>query len=184
MSLAAQIAELRRELGDLHAEVARQAARIVQLEAEVGVAGEEFELVLPEPAAEARSTAASSAGTAPSPAAARGAEVAPPAPAGAVSEEERRVVAQEVGRFLRAQLDGRLSGPSGRDKVALPNRVYIVCRDIEGRLYDPPLILDRFYEVRNLCKRGASFGNSIFVGLPSRWEARAAVEAASLRWGC
>jgi hypothetical protein len=171
MSLAAQLADLRRELTGLRAEVARQAARIAQLEVEVGVAGEEFELVVPEPAEEDRPAAASSA--------------APPlpAPAGAVTEEERRAVAQEVGRFLRAQLDGRLSGPSGRDKVRLPNKVYIVCRDIEGRLYDPPLVLDRFYEVRNLCKRDTSFGNSVFVGLPTKWEARVAVEAASLRWG-
>ena len=173
MSIATQLAELKLEVASLRAEVARQADRIARLELE-GSAGEEFELVVSEPAGSSRpSVAAGATGAASEALLAR----EPP------TEEERRAVAREVGRFLRAQLDGQLSGPSGRDKIALPNRVYVVCRDIEGKLYNPPLVLERFYEVRNICKRGTGFGSSVFVGLPSKWEARVAVEAASLRWG-
>ena len=174
MSIATQLAELKLELASLRAEVARQADRIARLELDSVSAAEEFELVVSEQADGSRPSPAAGASSAASGASAS------QTPA---SEEERSAVAREVGRFLRAQLDGRLSGSSGRDKISLPNRIYLVCRDIEGKTYNPPLVLERFYEVRNLCKRGSSFGNSIFVGLPSKWEARLAVEAASLRWG-
>ena len=113
MSIATQLAELKLEVASLRAEVARQADRIARLELESS-AGEEFELVVSEPAGSSRpSVAAGATGAASEALLAR----EPP------TEEERRAVAREVGRFLRAQLDGQLSGPSGRDKIALPNRV-------------------------------------------------------------
>ena len=155
----------------LRAEVARQGVRIQQLELEVAEGGEGFEVVEHEQPGEPASASASEP-----------AQVLRPAPEGAESESERREVAAEVGRFLRAQLDGTRAGSSGRGKVKLPNRCYVVCRDYAGTVYDPPLVLERFYEVRNLCKQGSTFRNSIFVGLPSKWEARVAVEAARLRW--
>ena len=63
----------------------------------------------------------------------------------------REELAKEIGRFLRRGLAGERLGTSGRDKLRLQNRCYLI---------------------------GSDCGFSLFVGFPSHWEARvAAVEA-------
>ena len=98
------------------------------------------------------------------------------------TEEDRTRVAIEIGEFLARCLSGANRGSSGRSKIPLASRVYILVRDIEGRVFDPVQIHRSFASVRPLVKRGDSAGDAIFVGLPSIWEARLAVQAARLNW--
>ena len=101
---------------------------------------------------------------------------------GPYSWPRREEVAREIGAFLRRSLNGENRGSSGRDKVSLQNRVYIVVRDIDGRVYDPIRLETKFHVVKGLCHRAGSFGDSIFIGLPSHREAFIATRAAGLRW--
>lgn len=90
----------------------------------------------------------------------------------------REELAKEIGRFLRRGLAGERLGTSGRDKLRLQNRCYLICKDFEGRVLEEPLFTTSFATVRSTCKRGSDCGFSLFVGFPSQWEARvAAVEA-------
>lgn len=103
-------------------------------------------------------------------------------PGGLPTEAERLAIAEEVGRFLRRSLQGDYRGGSGRDRLRLQSRVYILVRDFSGRLYNPVEIYHRFVDLKPKVKSGDSAGDSIFIGLPTVWEAKAAVAAAQLRW--
>ena len=106
----------------------------------------------------------------------------PPGSVSAYTEEERRAAAVEVGQFLRRSLNGERRGQSGRSRVNLPSVTYLLCRDLQGNLFDPVQVHHRFETLRPLVKQGGYCGNAVFVGLPSLWEARVATEAAGLRW--
>ncbi len=93
--------------------------------------------------------------------------------------EARLAVAQQIGCFLRRCVEGRPRGSSGRDRVRLPNTCYVIVGDFTGRILEVPRFEESFAEVRRICKKGPDCGRSIFVGFPSAWEARAALEAGS-----
>lgn len=95
---------------------------------------------------------------------------------------EREEIATEVGRFLRRSLAGTHRGSSGRDALPLASRFWIVVRDIQGVVYDPVRVFSRWSSARALVKRGASAGDSIFVGLPSQREVDRAVRAGGFAW--
>ena len=63
----------------------------------------------------------------------------------------------------------------------MQNRYYIVCADFNGRRLPDPLFVDNFASVKHLCKRGPSAGDSIFVGVATKWEAKLVFEAAGFR---
>ncbi len=90
---------------------------------------------------------------------------------------ERESIAADIGRWLRASLEGQHRGNSGRDRIVLSSRLYIVIRDHSGlTTTDPVRVFSRFSEVREICFRG-HWGDSIFVGLPSQREAIACLRA-------
>lgn len=106
-----------------------------------------------------------------------------PALSAFISEADRRAVAVEVGQFLRRSLDGGFRGASGRSRLGLPSRCYVLVRDISGRTYDPVRTFTSFGAIRPLVKNAqGECLDSIFVGLPSIWEAKLAVETAGLHW--
>ncbi len=96
----------------------------------------------------------------------------PPFTPSAVNQtwEEREELARGVGRFLRRSLEGDCRGGSGRDRIRSSSRLYIIVRDVEGRVFDPIRVVGTYTEVKSLCQRSGSFRDSIFVGLPSRRE--------------
>ena len=98
------------------------------------------------------------------------------------TEAERRTAAIEVGRFLRHALEEEHQGASSRDRIKLQSRVYILCKNISGRLYNPVKIFHSFAAIKPLVKVDGECGNSVFVGLPTVWEAKVAVRAAGLNW--
>ena len=98
------------------------------------------------------------------------------------TEAERRRVAEETGAFLRRSLAGVHRGESGRDQIKLQSRVYILCRDLHGRVYNPVQVHRSFSTLRPLVKEGGQCGDSIFIGVPTIWEAKVSVAAAGLSW--
>lgn len=97
------------------------------------------------------------------------------------TEAERYQVAEELGAFLRRSLDGDHRGPSGRDKIKLSNRLYILCRDINGQVYNPPRLFKSFTALKPLVKDSAGqCKDSVFIGVPSQWEARIVIRSAGL----
>lgn len=89
----------------------------------------------------------------------------------------RSDLARQIGLFLRRCLGPGARGTSGRDRLRLPNKCYVIVADFHGRQLPEVAVVTAFSEVRRICKRGAECGQSIFVGLPSKWEARVALEA-------
>lgn len=95
----------------------------------------------------------------------------------AADAESRLALAKEIGKFLRRAVTGQPRGSSGRDRLKLQNRCYLVVADFEGKALAEPKFLTSFQEVKAICKRGSEAGDSVFVGLPTKWEARAALIA-------
>ena len=54
-----------------------------------------------------------------------------------LSERLRSSVASEVGRFFGRCLAGQRRGLSGRETIKLASVVNVLCRDYQGRCYDP-----------------------------------------------
>lgn len=90
----------------------------------------------------------------------------------------REELARTIGEFIRRSLDGRPRGPSGRDRLRLQNRYYLVFADFEGIQLESPLFTDKFSEVKAITKRGNGAGSSVFVGLPTLWESKIVLQTA------
>lgn len=71
--------------------------------------------------------------------------------------------AKETGRFFLRCLGGGSRGLSGRERVQLPNRIYVLVRDIEGRISTSPVRVYKSYnQLHPFVKRGQSLGDSVF----------------------
>eukprot|EP00438_Fugacium_kawagutii_P003414 Skav211328 [mRNA] locus=scaffold3120:24503:26814:+ [translate_table: standard] len=91
--------------------------------------------------------------------------------------EERERICQEVGQFVRRALSGSHRGVSGRNRIRLASRVWLVFRTIRGVVHrDPCKVFHRFSEVKELCFDQNEPGDSVFVGLPSLREANWVLE--------
>lgn len=97
------------------------------------------------------------------------------------SEVQRREAAVRVGQFLRRALAGEVRGDSGRSSLRLPSRCYVLCQDITGQRFNPVRIFSSWSSIKPHVKVGADCGDSIFVGLPSIWEAEVAIREAGLQ---
>lgn len=95
---------------------------------------------------------------------------------------EREEICQGIGEWVLNSLRGVHRGPSGRDRIPLANRVWLVFRDFEGLNYEPVHVCTTWTSCHNLVKRGHDTGESIFVGLPSQREAQAVAAAAGVGW--
>ena len=93
---------------------------------------------------------------------------------------ERETICVEIGRWIVRCLAELPRGPSGRDRLVLSSRVWLVVRDYEGRVRQPALIFHRFSDCRPVVKRGQCLGDSIFVGLPSLRELRVVAASAGI----
>lgn len=86
--------------------------------------------------------------------------------------EEREKICKEVGHFVRRALSGQHRGVSGRNRIKLASRLWLVFRTIQGVVHtEPCLLLHRFSEVKELCFEENETGDSVFIGLPSLREA-------------
>ena len=106
-----------------------------------------------------------------------------------ISDRAREDAACVTGRFFARCLAGEPRGSSGRSLVRLQNPYYVVIQTFVGDQHlDPVLVFDSYSRVKPLvCNpRSGDFGNSIFAGFNSVWEARLearlAVAEAGLGW--
>ena len=77
-----------------------------------------------------------------------------PAPA-VLTWAQREEIARELGVWLRRALEGEHRQASGRDRLPLASRYYLVVKDYVGTTYEHPiLVFNRFSRVRDLCQRG------------------------------
>ena len=99
-----------------------------------------------------------------------------------LSWEQREAICEEIGQYIRRALAGGHRGASGRDKIVLPSRLWLVFRDYEGLEYRPVLVCHSFSECKNHVKRGEDCGESVFIGLPSEREGRRVAGVAGVPW--
>lgn len=88
--------------------------------------------------------------------------------------------AESIGHWIRRSLEGLARGLSGREKIPQANKYYLIARDFENNLYNPPLVLDSWSSTKALCQKKGQLGDSVFVGLPTRAEVRIVARAARL----
>ena len=172
-----------REIETLRVAVLDLQARVIQLESRIAeLEAERSEFTVIDPPAGIGTTSRPLAGPEAAPAGSRSAASFTPAPrTSEQTETERRQIAEEVGRFLRRCVAGEPRGCSGRDRLQLASRYWVVIRDFNGQDHSPPLIFSRFSDCRALVKRGSDCGDSIFVGLPSKSDIRRALLAGGFR---
>lgn len=179
-ALQVEVAELREEVDALKLEVSRLRRELAGLRVRTGSESYtrdsesegSFSVVSQgaQPAASARVAQTHIAPTA-----------APGSPAPSVTWEERDQIADGIGRYLARAVAGEHRGTSGRDRVPLGSKLWIVVRDYAGQIYTPVRVSRSWGTVKPLVKPGgADPGDSIFVGVPSEREARRAVAAAGL----
>ena len=94
----------------------------------------------------------------------------------------RLELARGCGRFLVRALAGDYRGGSGRDRLRLASRVYVILATFSGERCTPPKVLFNFGEVKKLCKSGPHCGRSVFLGFATQWEAREALQTAGYTW--
>lgn len=94
---------------------------------------------------------------------------------------EREEAAKAVGKWIRRCLSGQPRGLSGREKINVRSRLYVVAKDFDNQRFDPPLIFESWAQCSDRVCRSGQPGDSIFVGLPSKEECRIAVREAGLQ---
>ena len=99
---------------------------------------------------------------------------------GSTPDSDRAAACREIGLFLRRALSGQHRGTSGRDRLQLQSRLWLVVRTFEGNECSPAIVCTKFSECAALCKRGSDCGDSVFVGLPARRDVLAVAAAAQL----
>ena len=176
VSLRVEVAELREEVESLRVEVGRLRRSLSELrlivqgvgevdrvsESSFAVVAEQREIpVAPLPLAETGGAgrAASSCG---------------------LSWGERESIAEQIGGYLVRSLAGNHRGSSGRDRIPLASRFYIIVRDFTGHVFSPVKVVRSWSSCQRLVKRGSDIGESIFVGVPSEREAQKVVSSAGL----
>lgn len=88
---------------------------------------------------------------------------------------------ESIGAWIRRCLAGTNRGKSGRDQIELPSQFYLVVRDKENQLFDPPRVYRSWAATKPVVSsRGSVAACAIFVGLPSQAEVRLCCRAAGL----
>ena len=95
---------------------------------------------------------------------------------------EREAICDEIAAYVRRCLAGSHRGPSGRDRIQSPSRIWLVFKDFNGVLYQPVKVCRSWGECKALVKRNEDVGDSIFVGLPSEREACRVAGVSGVGW--
>lgn len=95
---------------------------------------------------------------------------------------EREQICDGIAEYIRRALRGEHRGPSGRDRIPLASRIWLVFRDFEGRVYQPVKVCRNFTDCKALVKRGEDCGQSVFIGLPSEREACRVAGISGVGW--
>ena len=96
------------------------------------------------------------------------------------SPRARAAACREIGLFLRRAKNGEHRGASGRDRLPGASRYWVVVRNFSGEELHPVGIFSRFSDCKSLVKRGSDLGDSVCIGLPSRGDVIAVLNAADI----
>ena len=89
--------------------------------------------------------------------------------------------AQEIGAWIYRGLREQHRGLSGREKIDLASKLYVVVKDISGTVFDLTKVFNNWTGAKAVFSLDKQFGDSVFVGFPSKAEARIALSAAGLQ---
>ena len=93
---------------------------------------------------------------------------------------DRVEAATDIGAWVKRCLAGQLRGLSGRERVQLASKIYLVFRTFDNEVHNPPLVFFTWRDTKaRVYSRDGQPGDSVFVGLPSKAEARLVVQSAS-----
>ena len=164
-----EVQELRKELRLLQSQVAALQIRVAELEGYEVISYPAGESGSPPCDDRAPQTAAGSASASSEVGAASSTTAPGPEEGSSVQSWEFRLeVAREIGSFLRRAVEGGNLGTSGRQKVTLKSRLYIIVKDRSGNLYTDPVRIERTWRcAKALVEKDGSFSDAIFVGVPS-----------------
>lgn len=72
---------------------------------------------------------------------------------------------ESIGAWIRRCLAGEVRGKSGRERIELPSRYYLLIRDKDNTLWDPPKVFKTWTEAKPVVYlRGVPPSCSIYVG--------------------
>ena len=181
--LAGEVKQLRCGLNDIKTEIELVNGKIERIEDHI-LGAEDFELVMDEPPEpEGLGFRYGGAADGPGFSGRPVGKAGPKGKPGGKTEEERAEIAQGIGRFFIRCLNGVYRGKSGRDNLDLPSSIFVVIRDIWGVVHlDPVKVFDSYQGAKAVVSLKGKFGDSMFCGFPSVWEAKVAVSAAGGSW--
>lgn len=93
---------------------------------------------------------------------------------------ERQAACRVIGRWVTRCLAGENAGASGRERIQQSSRYYLIFKDFDHQVYNPPLVFTSWSQCKSLVVRSGQSGDSIYIGLPSQEEARIVIETARL----
>eukprot|EP00435_Cladocopium_sp_Y103_P020523 s533_g5.t1 len=175
-----EVSELREELAKLSLEFS--SFNRILLARDSGESDRSFSVVIEAPLAGLRAQpSAAAAGLFPEPSWSERISVQDPR-ASPSSWERRLEVSREIGKFLARAMRSENRGASGREKIPLASRVWLVAKGFNGEVYSPIRVFSRWGSAKDLVKREPECGDSVFVGLPSQREVECAIAASGFRW--
>lgn len=151
--LLAAFAALQLEVTELRETVSSLEERLSLVESRTPV--EEFEILASEPAAAPSTTEA-----------------------GYTVGTERQRIARDIGEWVKRALRGQRQGLSGRERITQNSRYYLVFKDFDSVVHNPPLLFTTWAECKTVVTRNRQSGDSVYLGLPTREEARIVCSAA------
>lgn len=99
--------------------------------------------------------------------------------AGYTVGSERQAIAREIGVWIRRALQGLRRGLSGRERISQSSRYYLVFRDFDLAVHDPPLLFTSWAACKVVVIQRGQQGDSLYIGLPTREECRIVCTSAS-----
>lgn len=83
---------------------------------------------------------------------------------------EREEACLGIGAWVRQSLAGAAHGLSGRERISQQSRYYLVFKNFDQQVFNPPLFFESWAPCAEVVKRRGQLGNSIFIGLPTKRE--------------
>jgi hypothetical protein len=99
---------------------------------------------------------------------------------GSALSADRLAAAQDIGEWIVRCLNNQQRGLSGRERISQASRLYLVVRDFSGTVRSPPLVLFNWRDTSAIVSPHGQPGDSIYIGLPTKEEARLVLRTAGL----
>lgn len=95
---------------------------------------------------------------------------------------DRRVICDSIAAHLVRSLAGDHRGESGRSRLPIGSKYWLVIRSYEGDEFNPVRVYGQWSSAKVLTKRGDHLGQSVFIGLPSLGDVGRVVESGGFDW--